>query len=104
MGRIIFNTYNLVDTQASLTNVLFQSITSTSLHESLHILGFDSALYNSWLISDTTSPNYGNVYTNPKQAITVNANRPTTYMLTTPAVTAWAQTFFNCSTLAGMLL
>jgi hypothetical protein len=32
MGRIIFNTYNLVDTASSLTNRLFQSITSTALH------------------------------------------------------------------------
>ena len=32
MGRIIFNTYMLVDREARLTNRLFQSITSTTLH------------------------------------------------------------------------
>lgn len=42
MGRIIFNTYNLIDQQTSLTNVFFQSLTSTALHETMHILGFDS--------------------------------------------------------------
>lgn len=52
MGRIIFNTYNLVDQAKSLTNVLFQSITATALHETMHILGFDSSRYNTWLISD----------------------------------------------------
>lgn len=52
MGRIIFNTYNLVDTQSSLTNRLFQSVTSTACHEVLHILGMDSTLYNTWLDSD----------------------------------------------------
>lgn len=31
-GRIIFNTYNLVDRVSALTNRLFQSITSTVLH------------------------------------------------------------------------
>lgn len=32
MGRIIFNTYSLVDTQSSLTNRLFQSVASTACH------------------------------------------------------------------------
>lgn len=32
MGRIIFNTYNLVDQETSLTNRVFQSVTSTALH------------------------------------------------------------------------
>ena len=31
-GRIILNTYNLVDRETSLTNRLFQSITSTVVH------------------------------------------------------------------------
>ena len=104
MGRIIFNTVNLVDKQTSLTNVLFQSITSTALHETMHILGFDSSLYSKWLISDESSPNFGKFYTNPRVASTVNINRNTTYFLTTPAVTAWAKLFFNCSNLPGMPL
>lgn len=32
MGRIIFNTYNLLDQLTSLTNLVFQSITATALH------------------------------------------------------------------------
>jgi hypothetical protein len=52
MGRIIFNTYNLVDQATSLTNRLFQSITATALHENMHILGFDSTLYATWLDSN----------------------------------------------------
>ena len=31
-GRIIFNTYNLVDREDALTNRLFSSITATALH------------------------------------------------------------------------
>ena len=52
MGRIIFNTFSTVDSSSSLTNMLFQSVTSTCLHEMMHILGFDSTLYARWLISD----------------------------------------------------
>ena len=104
MGRIIFNTYNLVDQKTSLTNVLFQSVTSTALHETLHILGFDSTLYDTWLISDEANANFGYNYTNPKVSGTTNANRPTSYFITTPNVLAWAQTFFDCPTLIGMPL
>ena len=32
VGRIIFNTYSLIDTAPSLSNRLFQSITATALH------------------------------------------------------------------------
>lgn len=52
MGRITFNTYSTVDLSSSLTNMLFQSVTSTCLHEMMHILGFDSTLYARWLVSD----------------------------------------------------
>lgn len=52
MGRIKYNTYNLIDTQSTLTNRLFQSITSTAIHEITHILGFDSSIYSGWLVSD----------------------------------------------------
>ena len=52
MGRIIFNTYNLVDQKTSLTNLLFQSVTATALHETMHILGMDSTRFNTWLVSD----------------------------------------------------
>ena len=99
-GRIIFNTYNLVDQESALTNRLFQSITSTALHETMHILGFDSTLYSTYL-----DPNTGNVYSSGPQIVgTVNASRPATNFMNTPYVLAWAQNFFNCSTLTGMPL
>ena len=49
IGRIVFNTYNLVDQETSLTNRLFASVTATALHETIHILGFDSSMYSSFL-------------------------------------------------------
>ena len=99
-GRIIFNTYNLVDRVTSLTNRVFQSITSTSLHETMHILGFDSTLYSTYL-----DPNTGDVYAPGPQIVgSVNSNRPATNFLSTPYVLAWARNFFNCSTLTGMPL
>ena len=100
MGRIIFNTYMLVDQESSLTNRVFQSVTSTALHEMMHILGFDSTLYTSYL-----DPSVGAPYTSSPQVVgSVNASRPTTNFLTTPFVLAWAQNFFNCSTINGMPL
>lgn len=110
MGRIIFNTYNLIDQLSSLTNLVFQSITATALHETLHILGFDSTRYNKWLVSDETDPRYGNVYNSlnssdtPKQLGSVHSSRPATYFLTTPKVKKWAQDFFGCPSLMGMIL
>ena len=53
VGRIIFNTYQLVDQEASLSNRLFQSVTATTIHEITHILGFDSTLYKNFLDSST---------------------------------------------------
>ena len=52
MGRIIFNTHTLVDSLSSLTNLVFQSVTSTALHETMHILGFDSTQFANWLDPD----------------------------------------------------
>jgi hypothetical protein len=57
VGRIIFNTYILVDLETVLTNRLFQSITATALHETMHIMGFDSTLYATYL-----DPNLGYPY------------------------------------------
>jgi predicted Zn-dependent protease with MMP-like domain len=56
VGRIIFNTYRLVDVEPSLSNRLFQSVTATTIHEVTHILGFDSTLYNRFLDIQTGSP------------------------------------------------
>jgi hypothetical protein len=107
MGRIIFNTNKLVDIEVALTNRLFQSVTSTACHETLHILGMDSTIYSGWLDSDPTSPTYTNVYaaTTASAASYISIFRPNISMfLITPNVKAWAQTFFGCPTLPGMLL
>ena len=100
MGRIIFNTYQLVDQQSTLTNRVFQSVTSTALHETMHILGFDSTLYTSYLDPLVRAP-----YTSTPQTVgTVNSNRPATNFMTTPYVLAWAKAFFGCTSLTGMPL
>lgn len=55
VGRIIFNTYALLEDegitndQALLTNRRFASITATAIHETIHILGFNSNLYTTYL-------------------------------------------------------
>lgn len=107
MGRIIFNTYNLVDTAASLTNRLFQSVTATALHEMLHILGMDSTLYGTWLDSDSNSATYSNVYSSTTMSANgyISSLRPNTSLfLITPNVQAWTRSYFNCPTAPGMLL
>ena len=66
----------------------------------MHILGFDSTLYSTYLDPTTGSP-----YVSTPQIVgTVNSSRPATNFLTTPYVLAWAQNYFNCSTLTGMPL
>lgn len=102
VGRIIVNTYKLVDTSSSLTNLLFQSVTTTVLHEITHILGFDSTLYTTFLDSATGLPyNYTiRVTSSPL----INALRPATSLLITPNVQTWARNYYNCSTLPGMPL
>lgn len=107
MGRIIFNTYSTVDSSTSLTNMLFQSVTSTCLHEMMHILGFDSTLYARWLVSDETNARYSNTYLSTFEAAanyTSSSIRANSYFLTTPNVKAWTQAFFGCPTAPGMLL
>lgn len=101
VGRIIFNTYNTVDRQTSLTNRLFAEITSTALHETLHIIGFDSTLYDDYIDSSTND-----VYPPPiYQNVSLNSARTGgNYILTTPKVTAWAQSFFGCPSITGMAL
>jgi hypothetical protein len=107
MGNIVFNTYTLTD-NLTLTNRLFMSITSTALHEIMHILGMDSTLFGYWLDPDPLSATYGNFYSStilPGTGYT-NATRVNTKFLITPYVAAWAQNFFGCpaAQLPGMLL
>lgn len=66
----------------------------------MHILGFDSTLYSTYL-----DPTTGNPYASaPEITGTVNSNRPTTKFMTTPYVLAWAKAFFGCNTMTGMPL
>ena len=64
----------------------------------MHILGFDSTLYPSYL-----DPTTGNPYAaTPLLTLTLNPSRPASKLLTTPYVLAWAQNFFGCANLTGM--
>ncbi len=102
VGRIIFNTYRIVDTRTPLTNRLFSAITATSLHETMHILGFDQSLYSNYLDYNTGLP-----YSYPiLQSVTLHASRVggPNYLLKTPAVTAWALAQFGCVNVTGMPL
>jgi hypothetical protein len=106
VGRIVFDTYNIIDGQTSLTNRLFSSICATALHETMHILGFDSTLYSTYLDS-TNVTNIGNRYQGAiVTSFNLHSNRTggNNSILTTPYVTSWAQTFFNCTSIPGMAL
>ena len=72
----------------------------------MHILGFDSTRFSTWLVSVEGDARFGNVYTSTTSsgAGTISASRPSTTYLTTPNVQTWARTFFNCPTLIGMVL
>jgi hypothetical protein len=66
----------------------------------IHILGFDSNLYSTYL-----NPTTGGYYSSVVSAVTTNyASRPTTSMIVTPYVIVEAQAYFGCSSLAGMQL
>lgn len=72
----------------------------------MHILGFDSSLYATFLDPDT-----GDVYNSGASPTILNllhanraGNTSGNYILQTPFVTAWAQDFFDCNTLTGMAL
>lgn len=84
VGRIIFNTYTLVDQESSLTNRLFAEVTATAIHETIHILGFDQSLYSSYL-----DPTNGNLYSSTTTSATLHASRTggANHLLTTPYVT-----------------
>lgn len=102
VGRIIFNTYNIIDRETSLTNRLFAQITMTSLHETMHILGFDSGLYSTYL-----NPLTGNIYsTSITQSVSLNGARTggNNYIIKTYYVTEWAKDFFACASITGMAL
>lgn len=99
-GRIKFNTaYNLDG--YTLTNRLFADLTASALHETIHILGFDSSLYTSYLDYSTQT-----VYASAVQqtATGLHTGRTATKMITTPNVLAWVKSWFGCSSVSGMLV
>lgn len=108
MGRILFNTNYMFDSldNSILTNRLFASTTANALHSMIHILGFDSDLYQFYLNTITGSPlglqnvikltnsntNFGTIY------------KSNSYMIITPNVVSEAKKYFGCNTLTGMPL
>lgn len=100
VGRIIYNTFNVIDSKAK-TNRLFASVTATSLHELMHILGFDQSLYTTYLDFNTGRP-----YSQVVELINLNPRRTggSNYIMKTPAVTAWAIAHFDCANITGMPL
>lgn len=108
IGRIKFNTYSLLDNQgvsndqALLTNRKFAALTATALHEMMHILGFNSNLFGTYLDPTLST---GALYTSTySAAASLNPSRPASVLLTTPAVKAWAKAFFGCASITGMQL
>lgn len=100
MGRIKFNTAHTLD-GTTLTDRLFADTTASAIHELIHIMGFDSSLYGTFLDSATNK-----AYATPisQTATGLNASRLTTKMITSPKVVAWAKAWFNCNSITGMLL
>ena len=68
----------------------------------MHILGFNSNMYSTYLDIDEGSGITHAAFQSGPAAL--NENRPTSYLLTTPKVTAWAQDFFSCYSITGMQL
>jgi len=99
VGRIIFDTYNIVDRKGSLTNRLFAQIAAVCLHETMHILGFDKNLYGTYMDYNT-----GNLHVQPTVSATLHARRTANYIMKTPTVAAWTKQFFNCASAPGMPL
>ena len=92
----------ITNDQALLTNRKFATIAATALHELTHVMGFNSLLFSTYLDWRTASGvKYVSTIT---AAAKLNANRPNSQLLTTPAVTTWAQGFFGCPGITGMQL
>lgn len=100
MGRIKFNTAYALD-GAQLTNRLFADTTASTLSEMIHIMGFDSDLYGTFLDSTTNNTYVAAVM---QSATGLSAGRVVNKMITTPNVKAWAKDWFDCPGITGMLL
>jgi len=102
VGLIIFNTHTLFNRITSVSNTQFQSIASTTIHELLHIIGFDSTLYNRFLDPNTNDVYSPSIYV--RNSTSVHSNRPPTSILTSPFVQAWVRNHYSCASAPGMLL
>lgn len=68
----------------------------------MHILGFNFALYDTYLDPRIAAGNvYSSLITGPTN---LHAKRPNSYLMEGPNVVAWAKDFFGCNTLTGMQL
>lgn len=95
MGRVIFNVAAKTHTEDA-----FSSVTSSILHEFVHVLGFDRMLFESYLDWQTGSP-----YRQPiTQETTYHPARGKTLLITTPRATLWARRHFSCEGIAGVQL
>lgn len=78
-------------------------MTSTAIHETMHILGFNSQIYSTYLDPNSgTGTVYGSgVVSGPSK---LHVSRSDSYLLTSPKVTEWAKDFFGCASITGMQL
>jgi len=86
-----------------LTNRRFASITATAIHETIHILGFNSGLFSTYLDPRTSD---GSAYANSiiSAPAKLHESRPLSILIRTPSVTQWAKDFFGCQSITGMQL
>jgi hypothetical protein len=110
IGRIKFNTFTLLDDkgvsndQALLTNRRFAAIAATAIHETVHILGFASNLYSTYLDPRTSNGARYATGTFLSTSAKLHGSRPESVLLKTPSVTAWAKDFYGNDAIAGMQL
>jgi hypothetical protein len=67
----------------------------------MHILGFNFALYDTYLDPRTAGTVYSSLITGPAK---LHIKRPDSYLMTSPNIVAWAKYFFGCDTITGMQL
>lgn len=92
-GRIKFNTFTLLDDrgisndQALLTNRRFAAIAATAIHETMHILGFASNLFETYLDPRSSDGRRYDAADLLSTSSKLHGSRPESVLLKTPAVT-----------------
>lgn len=88
-----------------MTNRLFSSITATTIHEFIHILGFNSELYQYYMDLNTGSKHeINNVVSSTAQTLHSRRSGGKNLIFKSPHVKAWAKDHFQCTTLDGIPL